>query len=226
MTLGEIIKEYRLENKMSMDDFSAKSKLSKGYISMLEKNKNPKSGKEIIPSIETIKRVAIAVEKDFDTVFNLLNDQKISISSEKTDLIEDKSGDNYIESMKLPYKKVVPILGRIAAGRPICAIEEIEGYLPVTDPTIDFALRVQGDSMINARIFNGDIVQVQKDAYIKNGDIVVALIDGEDATVKRYYNYGDMVILKPENPTMHEWEFKPDEVQILGKVRRVTFNVY
>ena len=145
---------------------------------------------------------------------------------EKSDLIEDKSEDDYIESMKLPYKKVVPILGRIAAGRPICAIEEIEGYLPVTDPSIDFALRVQGDSMINARIFNGDIVQVQKDAYIKNGDIIVALIDGEDATIKRYYNYGDTIILKPENPTMHEWEFEPDEIQILGKVRRVTFNVY
>lgn len=87
MTLGQIIKKYRNENKLSMDDFAYKSGLSKGYISMLERNKNPKTGKEIVPSLETIKSVSTAIGKDFNEVFNLLDDQDISlISNEKLNL--------------------------------------------------------------------------------------------------------------------------------------------
>lgn len=225
MTLGEIIKEYRSNNKMSMDDFAEKSGLSKGYISMLERNKNPKTGKKIVPSLETIKSVASAVDKNFNEVFNLLGDQEVSLVSDG-ELQSNTKDSGQIDSIKIPFTKTVPILGKIAAGQPIIALEEIEGYLPVTKECIDFALRVQGDSMINARIFNGDLVEVQKDACIENGDIVVALVDSENATVKRFYKYGDKIILKPENPTMKEMEFDVKDVWIIGKVIAVNFEVH
>ena len=87
---------------------------------------------------------------------------------------------------KLEFKKTVPILGVIAAGCPIVATQYIEGYENTEDSTIDFCLKVKGDSMIGARIYDGDIVYVDKNSVIENGDIVVALVDGENATLKRY----------------------------------------
>lgn len=73
MTLGDLIKEYRTENELSMAEFASKSGLSKAYISLLEKNKHPKTGKEITPSIDVIKKVADAIGRDFDDVFSSID---------------------------------------------------------------------------------------------------------------------------------------------------------
>lgn len=73
MTLGDLIKEYRTENEMSMAEFASKSGLSKAYISLLEKNKHPKTGKEITPSIDVIKKVADTIGRDFDDVFSSID---------------------------------------------------------------------------------------------------------------------------------------------------------
>lgn len=128
---------------------------------------------------------------------------------------------------KLEFKKTVPILGVIAAGCPIVATQYIEGYENTEDSTIDFCLKVKGDSMIGARIYDGDIVYVDKNSVIENGDIVVALVDGENATLKRYFKYGNTVILRPENPSLSEMEFnaKDKYFKILGKVKSVKFKV-
>lgn len=127
----------------------------------------------------------------------------------------------------LPVKHVkeIPILGRISAGMPLMAIENIEGYEKVEDPSLDYALIVKGDSMIGARIFEGDIVYVTKECDCENGDIVIALINGYDATIKRFYKYDHEIILKPENPTMKEQRYNPEEVQLIGKVKEVKFKV-
>lgn len=113
----------------------------------------------------------------------------------------------------------VPILGKVAAGYPIAAIENIEGYVPVSDSIIRgrelFALRVQGESMIDAGILDNDIVIVHSTPTAENGEIVVALIDDE-VTVKRFYKEKDHFRLQPENDL-----FEPiivDEVVLLGKV--------
>ena len=79
--------------------------------------------------------------------------------------------------------------------------------------------------MIGARIFENDVVYVTRDADIENGDIVIALINGDDATIKRFYRYDNEIILKPENPTIKEQHYKPEEVQLLGKVKQVKFNL-
>ena len=97
----------------------------------------------------------------------------------------------------------VPIVGKVAAGYPISAVENIEEYFPLpksfTGDTEVYMLKVSGESMINAGIFDGDIVVVRKQDIAKNGEIVVALIDDE-ATVKRFYLEKDHVRLEPENP--------------------------
>lgn len=119
------------------------------------------------------------------------------------------------------HKKRVPLLGRISAGMPILAVENIEGYEWTDNEMVDYALRVDGDSMINARIHDGDVVMVSKQCQIDNGDIVVALINGDDATVKRFYQYNDIVVLRPENPEYKEMQYHAGEVQLLGKVKEL-----
>jgi len=114
----------------------------------------------------------------------------------------------------------VPILGQVAAGKPILAVEEVEGYLPYAPfkragDEKYFALNVKGESMKNAGILDGDIVIAQQTSTALDGEIVVAMIEDE-ATVKRLFREKDCVRLQPENP-----DFEPiysKDVQILGKV--------
>ncbi len=112
----------------------------------------------------------------------------------------------------------VPLVGTVTAGQPILAVESIEDYIPVPVHGGDrelFALRVKGDSMINAQIADGDLVIVQRTPVAENGEIVVALIDDE-ATVKRFYKENGHFRLQPENES-----FEPiivDELTVLGKV--------
>ena len=113
----------------------------------------------------------------------------------------------------------VPLVGTVTAGKPILAVEEIEGYLPfngtVTSDKPVFALRVQGESMINAGILDGEIIFLQNTPYAENGDKVVALLEDE-ATVKTYYKEKDCFRLQPENDYMDP--IYCDELAILGKV--------
>jgi repressor LexA len=99
----------------------------------------------------------------------------------------------------------VPIIGTITAGQPILAVENIDSYFPIPSeymPNEDtFMLKVKGDSMINAGIFNGDKILVQKQSHAKNGEFVVALI-GEEVTVKTFYKENGYYRLQPENDSM------------------------
>jgi repressor LexA len=119
----------------------------------------------------------------------------------------------------------VPILGRVAAGQPLLADENRDGEVPILASALPhggedvFALRVRGDSMIDAHICDGDLVLVRKQDSAQLNDVVVALVDDE-ATVKRYQRDGDRVVLKPEHPTMRPIVVDPSQqqVRILGKV--------
>jgi repressor LexA len=138
----------------------------------------------------------------------------------KEGLIE-KSG-NLNRSLRLPNSASasVPILGTVTAGQPITAIQDITGYLgfeaPGKDPEDLFALRVRGESMINVGILDGDIVIVERVPYAENNDIVVALVDGEEATVKRFFKEKGHYRLQHENDTMEP--IIVDDCQVLGKV--------
>ena len=116
----------------------------------------------------------------------------------------------------------VPIIGKVAAGQPLLAVENIEGYFPIPSEFMPnnktFMLVVQGDSMINAGIFNGDYVVVEQQQTAENGQKVVALVE-DSATVKTFYKEKDHIRLQPENDSMSPIIFQPDQTfQILGKV--------
>ncbi len=120
------------------------------------------------------------------------------------------------------HATVLPLVGEVAAGSPVVAEDRVEDYLTVPDqlaPDADFVLTVKGDSMINAGILDGDLVVVRKQTDARNGEIVVALVGDEDATVKRFFREGGRVRLQPENDTLEP--MFPDQVEILGTVKAV-----
>ncbi len=133
----------------------------------------------------------------------------------------EKTG-NLNRTLRLPNSGTtsVPVMGTVTAGKPITAVEDITGYIgfeaPGVDPQDLFALKIRGESMINAGILDGDIVIVKRVNYAENGDIVVAFIDREEATVKTFYKERGHYRLQPENDTMEP--IIVDEVEVLGKV--------
>jgi repressor LexA len=121
-----------------------------------------------------------------------------------------------------PHSNVLPLLGDVAAGTGLVADEAVEDMVAVPDQICsdaDFLLTVKGDSMINAGILDGDFVVVRKQEDARNGEIVVALMGDEDATVKRFFRESGRVRLQPENDDMAP--MYPDQVTILGTVRAV-----
>jgi len=139
-----------------------------------------------------------------------------------------------IEVLKFPNNKTeysknnnitIPILGRIAAGQPIEAITDNTNYIDIPQSLLGkgeyFLLEVEGDSMINAGIFDGDQVIIEKRNDAKNGEIVVALIDNNEATLKRIYKRGQQLALQPENPAFKTVIYGPDRVQIQGILKQL-----
>ncbi|MBO5313568.1 MAG: helix-turn-helix domain-containing protein [Clostridia bacterium] len=141
---------------------------------------------------------------------------------DKLSLIAEYLGVSLGELMGEEKGGKLPILGEIACGTPIFARENIEGYAPACYGTVaDFCLFAKGDSMIGARIYEGDLVFVKKQSMVENGEIAVVLIE-DSATLKRVYYYPDegKLILTPENPKYKPLVFIGEEllqVQILGK---------
>lgn len=113
----------------------------------------------------------------------------------------------------------VPMIGRVAAGEPILAVENIESYFPIPTEFMpnaeSFMLKVKGESMINVGIFDGDQILVEKCSSARNGDMVVALVD-DSATVKTFYKENGHIRLQPENDTMDP--IIVDDCEIMGKV--------
>jgi repressor LexA len=135
----------------------------------------------------------------------------LSALEKKGYLRRDPSKPRAIEVLKdpssLPHKRVVslPVVGRVTAGAPILAEQNIEDSFSLPEDFVGggecFLLRVRGDSMVGAGIFDGDYLVVRKQSHAQDGDIVVARI-GDEATVKRFYREGDRIRLQPENPAM------------------------
>lgn len=120
----------------------------------------------------------------------------------------------------MPKLSQVPLIGTIACGTPILAEENVEGDVDLPDHIrADFALRCKGDSMINARIYDGDIVYIRQQETVENGEIAAVLIEDE-ATLKRVRLFEDHISLEPENPQYRPlvyWEDEMNNVRIIGK---------
>ncbi len=177
------------------------------------------------PTVRDIGK-AIGLTSSSTVHTHLSNLEKIGL------LRRDPSKPRALELLVDQAKKAVgpsglPVVGRVAAGAPVLAEENIEDYVEVSElaggDAGEYVLRVTGDSMRDAGILDGDHVVVHKQETARNGEIVVALV-GEEATVKRYFKERDHVRLQPENDA-HE-PIRTREAQILGKVvgvcRRVT----
>ena len=211
MTLGDLIKKYRAEHSMSMDAFAIKSGLSKAYISILEKNQHPKTGKPVIPSAQSMQSAAKAMNMDINELYRLV-DGYVTLASPD---IPSYPNIRPVETRRFP------VLGSVACGQPIFMAEEKDLYFD-SSSTIhaDYVLVAKGDSMIGARINDGDIVFVHQQPEVENGEIAVVAIDDE-ATLKRFYKYSDdLIVLRAENPDYKDMVYTPEDhkdVRVLGK---------
>ena len=200
---------------MSMDKFSKMSGISKAYISMLEKNRTQR-GEEPAPSIEMYRNVADAIGVDVDELVRMV-DGKVLLSKK-------------LPSNCLPLPRTVkkPRLGAIACGKPILAVENISEYddVPITIHC-DFTLLCKGDSMIDARIWDGDVVYIRQQPEVENGEIAAVRI-GEEATLKKVYYNGRRIILRACNPLYADMEYEGEDlndVEILGKAVAFTSTI-
>lgn len=197
MDIGYIIKTRRLELGLTLEQVGKAVGVGKSTVRKWE------SGQ-----IKDMRRDKIAALAD-------------ALSISPTVLIFGVSEEFLPENVSpLPRMKRIPLLGDIACGQPILAEENIVDYvnMPV-DFSGTFALRCHGDSMINARIFDGDLVYIHQQPVVENGEIAAVLIDNE-ATLKRVYRYSDRIELRAENPTFRTITFVGEEmvnVSILGK---------
>ena len=157
--------------------------------------------------------------KSTATVFNIINRLKERGLLEKSEVKR--------RAIALKSKTVsVPVVGTVAAGQPIFATENLEGYVSLPENFFAggelFMQNVQGTSIIKIGMFDGDKVVVRKQSTAENGDIVVALVD-DSATVKRFYKKDGKFILHPENDDMQDFIF--DEVSVMGKVVGLIRNI-
>lgn len=207
MKLGDLIREYREKQGLSQRQFADRCGLSNGYISIIEKGINPNTGKPVTPTIPQLKKIAGGLNITVMEMFETVDDMPIDIS-----IVSN--------IFPLPEMRQIPLIGSIACGAPVLAEEHIEEYINIPKHIhADFALTCKGDSMINARIFDGDTVYIRQQDTVENGEIAAVLIDGE-ATLKRVQLYEDHISLEPENPQYRPlvyWGEEMNAVRILGK---------
>ena len=199
-SFSDMLQFLRRRENLSQVELAEKLGLAKSTISMYENGARK-------PSFEVLELLA-----DF---FNVNMSTLVPVE-------RGESAPSPSNVLPMPEMREVPLLGVIACGEPLLAAENIEGSVSVpAHVTADFALRCKGDSMINARILDGDLVYIRRQDTVENGQIAAVLIDDE-ATLKRvfYYPEKQKLVLNPENPQYEPLIFVGEElasVRILGR---------
>lgn len=225
MLLGDIIKQYREDHQMSLQDFANLIGTSRSYIHMLEKNVNPSTNKPINPSIETLKLLANAMNMDLDFLLKqldseqqiYLNEEEYKKQFEKTDLL-----GNPVVSL--------PLVGTVKAGYNYLAQENWVGTVDVETSLVGdgkdyFALKVKGDSMAPVFI-EGDIVIIKKQNDCENNEFAVVIINGDEGTLKKIKKTDSGIILQPLNPAYGPVMYTKEEMEtipiiIVGVVKQL-----
>ena len=218
MYIGEIIKKYRTEYKISQRAFASRTSLSPSYINTLEKIYNPKTNKPYSVTTDVAKEIANAMNLSIEELLNKLDkNQEFNINSTRIDEL-----GNPVTS--------IPILGIVKAGYNYLAQENVIGTIDVEKSLVGngedyFALEIKGDSMFPVLIEN-DIVLIKKQDDFDNGDIVVALINGDEATIKKGKKSDAGIFLQPLNTSYEPLIFTYDEmetipVKIIGVVKQL-----
>lgn len=241
MHLGEIIKEYRDKNKLSMDKFAKMANVSKAYISVLERNKRPKTGKPVIPSIPVIKNVAEAMNMSFDDLFNMLEDSQLvsltddTLISKITDiaaqltLSRQNNVYNYAEEQlneqngQIHEDNIVPIVfGRQSAAGSMIYVDDVDAEMGVLPSSIvpngaNELVQITGDSM-EPIIKKGSEVYLRYQPTVEDGEIAIVRVEDDGVTCKYLYRDGQNIILKSENPEYDDIVVDAEKVSVIGKV--------
>jgi bifunctional S24 family peptidase/transcriptional regulator len=241
MHLGEIIKEYRDKNKLSMDKFAKMANVSKAYISVLERNKRPKTGKPVIPSIPVIKNVAEAMNMSFDDLFNMLEDnQLISLTDDTliskitdiaTQLVPQRQERvyNYAEEQlneqngQIHEDNIVPIVfGRQSAAGSMIYVDDVDAEMGVLPSSIvpngaNELVQITGDSM-EPLIKKGSEVYLRYQPTVEDGEIAIVRVEDEGVTCKYLFRDGENIILKSENSKYDDIVVDANKVSVIGKV--------
>lgn len=210
VAMGKRIRARREQIGMTQDELAARLGFKgKGSISRIESGENEIKS-SMIPKLADILETSVA---------HLMGWQDAE-KEKSTDIFS--LDDNGLIAVPPTYS--VPLIGTIACGAPILASENMEGDVSVPEHIhADFALRCKGDSMINARIFDGDIVYIKAQQVVDNGQIAAVIIrgiDGDDATLKRVRLFADHIVLEPANPMYQPlsfWGEEMNDVRIIGK---------
>ena len=207
---SERFKLLRKERGLSQAALATELGFTKSSVNMYERGDRE-------PGLESLETIADFFNVDMDYFLGKSDVQNRFLYTPASDAESVALPDNIIPR---PVTYTVPLLGTIACGEPILAAENIEDNVEVPEHIhADFALRCKGDSMINARIHDGDIVYIRQQPAVNNGEIAAVLI-GDEATLKRVYVYEDHVVLQPENPAYEPLVYFKDAMQavrILGK---------
>lgn len=207
---SERFKLLRKERGLSQAALATELGFTKSSVNMYERGDRE-------PGLESLETIADFFNVDMDYLLGKSDVQNRFLYTPASDAESVALPDNIIP---MPKTYRVPLLGTIACGEPILAAENIEDDVDIPEHIhADFALRCKGDSMINARIHDGDIVYIRQQPAVNNGEIAAVLI-GDEATLKRVYVYEDHVVLQPENPAYEPLVYFKDAMQavrILGK---------
>lgn len=210
MSFSEQLKKARLERGYTQQQVADAIGVTKSTYCGYETNKRK-------PDVHKIKQIAAFLHTSGDILLETGMDDY-----ERTVGLRDENAPTPIPDNIMPMPKTykIPLLGTIACGEPILAAENIEDEVEIPEHIhADFALRCKGDSMINARIHDGDIVYIRQQPAVNNGEIAAVLI-GDEATLKRVYVHSDHVVLQPENPSFDPLVYfgeAMEQIRILGK---------
>ncbi len=201
MKISQKLLKLRLDHGMTQNEMSKIAEVSNKSVSAWE------SGSRA-PKLRAIQNLCNHFHLDLSSFIDETIDDFVSAESQIANLLS------------LPTMRRIPLIGTIACGTPITADENLEGSVDLPEHIrADFALRCRGDSMINARIFDGDIVYIRQQDTVDSGEIAAVLIDDE-ATLKRVRIYSDHLTLEPENPLYRPlsfWDEDMNRIRILGK---------
>ena len=213
MILGDLIKQYRLNNQLSLRDFAQRCGLSHTYISALEKNIDPRTGKPIAPTLDAVKYISKGMNLSIEEILKILDDEQ-----------EFKMNE---DAPKYNSSAVVFVYGTIPAGVPMECIEDILDTEEISADMLKggkqyFGLKLKGDSMY-PEYLNGDTIILEKVEDVENGQDAVIMINGDDGTFKRVFKNENGIILQPLNPSYSPLVFSNEEikskpVKIIGRV--------